>query len=119
MVFPAPLEPTMATTAPAGTFKSICSQNGRTAVIVAESWRRRIRSEFENGGKAFAPGVFHFFFGQIEERENLRRSAERLQEELIDGAEPFDRLVGFEEREGEGAERIRWSCGPTLISPRA
>src|ERR1700733_6394370 len=45
-----------------------------------------------------------FFFGQIEEFEHLRGSAERLHEELIDAAEALDGLVGFEEREGERAE---------------
>src|SRR5580698_7881135 len=56
------------------------------------------------GREGDGAGRVEFFFGQIQEFENLRGSAERLHEELIDAAEALDGLVGFEEREGERTE---------------
>jgi len=49
-------------------------------------------------------GCVELFLGQIQELENLGRGAQGLDEELIDAAEALDGFVGFEEREGEGAE---------------
>ena len=110
MVFPAPLEPTIATTG-AGRNPQVNILQYRAAPSSYEKLASSNSIDCENRGSTFAPGASIDFFGQIEKREDLRGNADRLQEQLINVAEPLDRLVGLEQREDERAEQRRWSSG--------
>ena len=86
-----------------GNFERDVAERGGVGIIVAESGILKfdgMRKRRQGGGARRVK----FFFGEVQEFESLRRRAQRLHEKLIDAAQAFDGLVGFEEREGEGAE---------------
>ena len=91
VVLPAPLDPTIATTAPAGTFRLIFFSDQRIRHPRTRSSHRRIRSPVEKRGSTLAPGASIFSSGKSRNAENLRGSSQGLQEQLINLAE---RLIG-------------------------
>ncbi len=93
MVFPAPLEPTIATTAPAGNAQVDIFQDERPAVV-----REACAVKFDRFGETrqdFRSRLIHHFLGKIQESEDLPGSSGGLEEELVDVTDALDGLIGF------------------------
>ena len=93
----------MATTAPAGTLRSIFFRISRAAIVGEADFVELDRARETR--QHFGARLVHDFFGQIEESEHLRGGARGLQEKLVGAADALDRLVSLEQRVDENAEQ--------------
>ncbi len=105
MVFPAPLDPTIAITSPARAMREISRKIGVSAIVsktyaiefhVARKGRQR-GHPWLDGRLSRAADVF----------KNFGRRAKRQLELLVDSAQPLYGLVGFEQRVNERDENSR------------